>query len=139
MRAKGTTRRKRPRLNPSDNPCDKSSAPDVSDTTGRDGCADGKTEVQANASLLPSAVEVGGSHSPTFASYHHAAAASYPLTPVTTPLDVRTLAYIMHPSHDTLSYNDAISMKKSNGFAGNLDLVAQACSILKVPTNSLQS
>lgn len=72
---------------------------------------------------------------------------SYPLTPATTPLDVRTLAYIMHPSHDNASisspdedFNGSIedTVTSTDGGYGAGNAIAQACNLLGIPQHALQ-
>jgi hypothetical protein len=70
---------------------------------------------------------------------------SYPLSPATTPLDVRTLAYIMHPSHDVTDIPSP-----GEGWSREVDLTGQAgtnfttpsiiehvCSLLEIPSHLL--
>jgi hypothetical protein len=97
--------------------------------------------VEATTSLVSSGGAVNGSPTPTSASFNSGPIDGYPLTPATTPLDVRTLAFIMHPSHETtvtLSNMEFVSNSKSGAAPGNLDRLAQACALLKVRANALQ-
>lgn len=73
-------------------------------------------------------------------------AEAYPLTPVTTPLDVRTLAYIMHPSHDVAAldvsedglFANVDLVGEVNGDFGKLEIINHACSILGISMQALQ-
>ena len=97
--------------------------------------------MEATTSLVSSGSAVNGSPTPTSASFNSGPIGGYPLTPATTPLDVRTLAFIMHPSHETavtLSNMEFVSISKSGATLGNMDRLAQACVLLKVPANALQ-
>jgi hypothetical protein len=90
--------------------------------------------------------EQGVSPSTTFAHSDRGLRESTPTTPSTTQLDVRTLAYIMHPSHDTAALysakrnanGDLVSAVKSDAMLRSVDMVAQACALLGVPTQALE-
>lgn len=69
----------------------------------------------------------------------------YPLTPATTPLDVHTLAYIVHPSHDIASITTAeqemldVDMTGGNTAIGNSHLVTHACSLLDITVEAMHA
>lgn len=72
---------------------------------------------------------------------------NYPLTPVTTPLDVRTLAYIMHPSHDVAtlnvpdqgSFEDMDLIGKAYADLPNSNTIARACAVMGISMQTLQT
>jgi hypothetical protein len=69
---------------------------------------------------------------------------NYPPTPVTTPLDVHTLAYIVHPSHEIASITtpEAESLDMSivdRTSAGIPYLVTHACSLLSISVEAMQT
>ncbi|OAL38638.1 hypothetical protein AYO20_01844 [Fonsecaea nubica] len=137
----GTTRRKRPRSSSREKQRDKPTITEVSGSTAPVESADGRTELEASTTLVSSASVANGSPTPTSASFKSGPVGDYPLTPVATPLDVRTLAFIMHPSHETsitLSNMEFVSSSKSSTTLDNIDRLAQACALLKVPANALQ-
>ncbi|OQV03081.1 Fungal specific transcription factor domain-containing protein isoform 2 [Cladophialophora immunda] len=138
----GTTRRKRPRSSSREKHRDMSTSTDSALASGAAvESADSRTEVEATTSLVSSGSAANGSPTPTSASFNSGPIGGYLLTPVTTPLDVRTLAFIMHPSHETavtLSNMEFVSISKSGATLGNVDRLAQACALLKVPANALQ-
>ncbi|KAK5196201.1 hypothetical protein LTR92_003745 [Exophiala xenobiotica] len=97
----GTTRRKRPRSGSVDKQSSRKSTHESFNARASHERGASNVEAVTNANLLPNVDNAddepgAAAQSPSQKPYE-----SYPLTPATTPLDVRTLAYIMHPSHDT--------------------------------------
>jgi hypothetical protein len=72
-------------------------------------------------------------------------AENYPLTPVTSPLDVHTLAYIVHPSHDIASIDTAeeeppeADMTGDDSAIGKSHLVTQASSLLGITVEEMHT
>lgn len=75
---------------------------------------------------------------------HPAGVESYPLTPATTPLDVHTLAYIVHPSHETASITspeeESLEMSTADRTSASMPyIVTQACSLLSISVDEMQT
>jgi hypothetical protein len=71
-------------------------------------------------------------------------AENYPPTPVATPLDVHTLAYIVHPSHEIASITtpaeESLDMSMTDRTsAGIPHLVTHACSLLSISVEAMQT
>jgi hypothetical protein len=103
-------------------------------------------EAVTNANLLPNVDNADDEPSAAAQSPSQKPYDSYPLTPATTPLDVRTLAYIMHPSHDTAAISplpkdfdgQTDGTAKSDVGSGTGNVIAQACTLLGISRHSLQ-
>jgi hypothetical protein len=67
---------------------------------------------------------------------------SYPLSPATTPLDIRTLAYLVHPSHEIASISAADSPSEIDSSEQTIAVsqpqtLAHACSVLEISGQAL--
>jgi len=67
---------------------------------------------------------------------------SYPLSPATSPLDIRTLAYLVHPSHEIASISTPdspsdISLSGDTIAVSQPQTLAHACSILEISGQAL--
>lgn len=67
---------------------------------------------------------------------------SYPLSPATTPLDIRTLAYLVHPSHDIASIHDTsspsdIEIGGETITGTQTHTITHACSVLGISGQAL--
>ncbi|EXJ82888.1 hypothetical protein A1O3_06704 [Capronia epimyces CBS 606.96] len=138
----GTTRRKRRRSQSWERQQTNShSGLEGATAVDRDLSADRATNADAPVGLT-SASSTGGP-APHFSDV---APDNYPLTPESASLDVHTLAYIMHPSHDTASVPpteesplpDLDQPGKSDDGAERLNRITQACAVLGIPLQSLQ-
>ena len=70
-------------------------------------------------------------------------AENYPPTPATTPLDVHTLAYIVHPSHEIASITtpeeESLDMSMTGRSSASMPYpVTHACSLLSISVEAMQ-
>lgn len=76
--------------------------------------------------------------------WHPAQALDYPPTPAATPLDVHTLAYIVHPSHEIASITspeaESLDMRKiDRASAGVPPAVIEACFLLDMSVEAMHT
>jgi hypothetical protein len=69
---------------------------------------------------------------------------NYPPTPVTTPLDVHTLAYIVHPSHEIASIitpeEESLDMSMTDRTSTSMPyIVTNACALLSITVDEMQT
>lgn len=67
---------------------------------------------------------------------------NYPLSPATTPLDIRTLAYLVHPSHEIASISAVDSPSEIESSEQTIAVnqpqnLAHACSVLEISGQAL--
>jgi hypothetical protein len=135
----GTTRRKRTKSRGSEEPRSRPSAPERTSILDRRTSASHDVDINTSHGLdgsVTGAVDSNG-----------VVPDNYPLTPVTTPLDVRTLAYIMHPSHDLAAINaPQAGFFEDMDFSGkarldfpNSNTIAEACSVMGISMQTLQT
>ncbi|KAI1621307.1 fungal-specific transcription factor domain-containing protein [Exophiala viscosa] len=142
----GTTRRKRPRAGSVDKQSSRKSTQECFTALASHERGASNVEAVTNATLLPSVANADNEPGAAAQSPSQKPYESYPLTPATTPLDVRTLAYIMHPSHDTAAISPLLKDfdGPTHGTArwdvgsGTGNKIAQACTLLGISRQSLQ-
>lgn len=127
----GTTRRKRLRSRTPDRALRQQNRV----STGRLPSADGDPDFSTTTNALD-AIAVS--------ELIEADAETYLLTPVTTPVDVRTLAFIMHPSHELASLPTfEESSFEDSDFSGEARVntpttIAHACSLMGISREEMQ-